>query len=59
MNFSKFRKVCRPVRILLGLSLIIAGVYTSNSFLYLGILPLIAGIVNFCPICIITKKCAI
>jgi len=59
MDINKIRKVCRPVRIVLGLSLIATGVATSNAWFYLGVVPLIAGIANFCPLCIVTKKCDI
>ena len=57
MNVNKIRKVCRPVRIVLGLSLIVAAVVTGNKWFYLGVVPLIAGLANFCPLCIITKQC--
>ena len=57
MDFNKIRKVCRVIRIVAGLALIAIGVITSNYWFYLGAIPLIAGIVNFCPLCIITKKC--
>jgi len=57
MDFNKIRKICRPIRIVLGLALIGFGVYSGNAWFYLGAVPLIAGIVNFCPLCIITKKC--
>jgi hypothetical protein len=57
MDFNKIRKVCRVVRIVVGLALILAGVITGIYWFYLGILPLIAGIANFCPLCIISKKC--
>jgi len=57
MDFNKIRKFCRVFRIILGLALIIAGFITGIVWLYLGIIPLIAGAVNFCPLCIITKKC--
>jgi len=57
MNFPKIRKICRIVRIIMGTALIIAGVITEINWFYLGILPLLAGIVNFCPLCLITKKC--
>ena len=57
MDYNKIRKVCRVFRIILGVALIIAGVTTGIIWFYLGIIPLIAGIVNFCPLCIITKKC--
>ncbi|ADN10169.1 YgaP family membrane protein [Sulfurimonas autotrophica] len=57
MDYNKIRKVCRPIRIVLGLVLIAIGFITKNYWFYLGILPLIAGLANFCPLCIITKKC--
>lgn len=57
--FDKIRSFCRPFRIVLGLVLIAVGYFTGNAWFYLGIIPLIAGIVNFCPICIISKKCTI
>ena len=59
MNYNKLRAVCRPVRIIAGLALIAYGVYSGNQWFYLGVLPLIAGLANFCPACIITKKCDI
>ena len=57
MDVNKIRKVCRPIRIVIGLALIGAGVYTGIVWFYLGVIPLIAGITNFCPLCIITKQC--
>ena len=59
MNYNKLRATCRPIRIIAGLALIAYGVYSGNQWFYLGVLPLIAGLVNFCPACIITKKCDI
>jgi predicted transporter len=59
MDVNKIRVVCRPIRIVLGLALIGAGVYTGINWFYLGVIPLIAGLSNFCPLCIITKKCDI
>ena len=57
MDFNKIRKTCRVVRIVVGLALITAGVITGNYWFYLGVLPLVAGIANFCPLCIFSKKC--
>jgi len=59
MNIIKIRKVCRPIRIVLGLGLIGYGFYSGNTWFYLGVFPLIAGILNFCPLCKITKQCNI
>jgi hypothetical protein len=64
VNFNKIRSFCQKFRIVLGISLIIAGalLYGSVSYapwLFLGIIPLLAGVTNFCPLCIITKKCDI
>ncbi len=55
--FDKIRSFCRPFRIVLGFVLIAIAFFTENAWFYLGIIPLIAGIVDFCPTCIISKKC--
>jgi len=64
--FDKIRKFCRPFRIVLGITIIAAGFfYTAdeeqfyNLWFALGAIPLVAGITNFCPLCMITKKCSI
>jgi hypothetical protein len=59
INAKKMAKFCRPFRIVLGLGLIIAAYFTGIKWLYLGILPLVAGIVGFCPACAITGQCTI
>jgi len=59
MNVKKIRAFCRPIRIIGGLALIGYGVYSENSWFYLGAIPLIAGLVNFCPLCKITGQCKI
>jgi hypothetical protein len=55
--FDKIRSFCRPFRIVIGLILIIIGFVTGNAWFYLGVIPLVVGIVGFCPVCIISKKC--
>ena len=57
--FDKIRNFCRFFRIVLGIILIIIGFIFENSWFYLGIIPLIAGLIDFCPTCIISKKCSI
>lgn len=59
MNVEKIRKICRPIRIVLGLALIGYGVYSGNAWFYLGVIPLIAGITGLCPLCKITGQCDI
>ena len=59
MNFDKIKKICKPVRITLGTGLILTAIVTGNLWFYLGVIPLIAGITNFCPLCIISKKCTV
>lgn len=64
MDFNKIRSNCRIVRIVVGLILVGYGVFTfttpePNSWFFLGVVPIIAGITNFCPLCLITKKCDI
>jgi len=59
INAKKMAKFCRPFRIVLGLGLIAAGYYTGIQWFYLGVLPLVAGLVGFCPACAITGQCTI
>ena len=57
--YDKIRSFCGKFRIILGLVLIGVGIYTEIIWFYLGVIPLIAGITGFCPLCMITKKCTI
>jgi len=57
MDFNKIRSFCRVLRVIVGTSLISYGVYSSNVWFFLGIIPIILAIINFCPICIISGKC--
>ena len=50
-NATKMKKVCRPIRIVLGTALIAVGYFTGNHWFYLGGLPLVAGLFDFCPAC--------
>ena len=62
INYNKIRSFCRVFRIILGIVLVVGALTIEaewSKWLYLGVLPLIAGIANFCPLCIITKKCDI
>jgi len=58
-KIEKIRKFCRVFRIILGIALIIAGVVTGIYWFYLGVIPLVAGLLNFCPLCKISGKCNI
>ena len=62
--YDKIRSFCRSFRVMLGLSALLIGFLLGDGSLnlgwwYLGLMPLIAGITNFCPICMITKQCSI
>lgn len=57
MNIKKIRSFCSPFRIVLGAALIGYGIYSGNNWFFLGVIPLIAGFVNFCPLCKITGEC--
>ena len=57
MNYNKIRSFCRVFRIIAGLALVVTGAVTGIAWFYLGVLPLIAGLLNFCPLCMISKKC--
>ena len=58
-TFDKIRAFCRPTRMAVGAVLIAAGLITDIAWFYLGVIPFIAGLANFCPLCTITKKCSI
>ncbi|PIF03931.1 MAG: hypothetical protein CSA86_03960 [Arcobacter sp.] len=60
--YDKIRNFCRPFRIIIGILAITIGYLLGDgslswSWWYLGVIPLIAGLIDFCPLCIITKKC--
>jgi len=57
MNVKKIRSICRPIRVVAGTALVSYAVYSGNNWFYLGVLPLIAGIINLCPLCKITGQC--
>jgi len=62
MDYNKIRKFCRVFRIIIGLLLIATGVVQLGAmdgavWFFLGVIPLIAGLTGFCPLCIISKKC--
>ena len=52
-NATKMKKVCRPFRIVLGAVLIAVAYFTGNAWFYLGALPLVAGLFDICPACMI------
>lgn len=58
MNFDKIRDFCSKFRIVIGLAFIVTAIALNNAWFYLGLIPLIAGLVKFCPICIISKQCS-
>jgi len=59
MNYEKLKKVCSPIRIVVGIVLIVIAVLTGINWFYLGVIPLIVGITNFCPLCVIRKQCEV
>ncbi len=56
-TFDKIRAFCRRFRIIIGIILIIVGVYTGFVWFYLGVIPLLAGIFDICPLCKFSGKC--
>lgn len=56
-KFDKIRAFCRPFRVVLGIVLIAIGFFTGIAWFYLGVIPLLAGLTDFCPVCLISKKC--
>ena len=62
MNIEAIRATCRVVRVVVGLATVSFGTMlvvndAPNYLWFLGIAPLVAGFINFCPLCIITKQC--
>jgi len=47
----------RIMRIIVGLGLIAYGIYSGNAWFYLGIVPLLTGIINWCPMQIMMGDC--
>ncbi len=39
----------RIMKILIGLALVVYGFYGGNAWFYLGVIPLITGLINWCP----------
>lgn len=58
-KFDMIKNVCKSVRIVVGIALIAIAVFTGMNWFYLGAIPLIAGLADFCPTCIVSKKCTI
>jgi hypothetical protein len=58
-KFDKFRRASRPYRIIFGMGLVTAAAATGTAWMYVGIAPLLFGLVDFCPMCVVTKKCSI
>ena len=56
-TFDKIRAFCRSFRIVAGIILIIVGVYTGIVWFYLGVIPLLAGLFDICPLCKFSGKC--
>ena len=55
----KIRAACGPIRMTVGVLLVVTGFVTGNPWFFLGVIPFIAGVTNFCPLCMITKQCDI
>jgi hypothetical protein len=58
-KFDIIKNVCKSVRIIVGIALISVAIFTGMNWFYLGAIPLIAGLIDFCPTCIATKKCTV
>jgi len=63
--YDKIKLFCIKFRIVLGVVVLLLGFYFHNEesfynfWFLLGIIPLTAGLLKFCPLCLITKKCTI
>lgn len=62
--FEKIKTFSRSFRIIIGILAIGTGYLLSDgtlnwSWWYLGAIPLIVGLANYCPLCSLTNKCNI
>ncbi len=58
MDIVKIEKICRPLRIAVGLVLIALAFLTGTTWLYIGVLPLFVGIMGWRPFCKFSGKCS-
>ena len=58
MDIVKIEKICRPLRMVVGLVLIALAFFTGTTWLYIGIIPLLVGIMGWRPFCVFTGKCS-
>lgn len=47
------------IKIVIGLILIVLGIFTNIYWFYLGVIPLVVGITKFCPACYFLNRCSI
>lgn len=59
MNFNKISSLGRVFRTALGAGLVGYAMGSGNSWFYLGIIPLLVGVFDICPLCMFTKTCDI
>ena len=62
--FEKIKTFSRSSRIIIGILAIAIGYFQSDgtlawSWWYLGVIPLIVGLINYCPLCSLSDKCDI
>jgi len=57
MNMKRFRLVMRLLKIIGGLTAISYAIYAGTDKFFLGVIPFVAGVLNFSPICFVTNKC--
>ena len=50
------RKSHRITRIIIGLAIIVAGIFYKNWYCAIGLLPLTTGLFGYCPMCSLSKK---
>jgi amino acid permease len=59
MNLNKIRSFCRVLRTAVGAGLVGYAIGSGNSWFYLGVIPLLVGVCDVCPLCLFSKKCDI
>ena len=56
MTTDEIKNILEITKISVGLGLLIQAFYSGNYWFYLGIIPLVAGVLNYCAISLLQKK---
>jgi len=56
MTTEELKNILEITKITVGFALLVEAFYSDNYWCYLGIIPLVAGVLNLCVVNLISKK---